>query len=309
MKDVLLKEQYVQFVDLALKPNSEEDDFAMTMWSMDLSKRARSDFIRVLKEDYKGSPKTRHQAKIHASQASSRVRKAWKCYNRMLKTDLSILQILDSINNMDISLWSYDELVLFDGLIDTQMTFNAIDDFKLLGKCEKWNMIIVPMLRTEENDHLGALKGLVESVIGDCKWYYGNINAQFLTKNLNLVKVTDPVDFTDLDYRVDEFIYDTNEQHDAYEKLLRHALIKLPLRPPDYGRYILIVTNFERSLSGIVIENDEKLVDKITEYGIQLRTIRVEFDGNRATHMNPDQQFSVSFYLMKIGIIGLISIN
>lgn len=85
----------------------------------------------MLKEDYKGSPKTRHQAKIHASQASSRVRKAWKCYNRMLKTDLSILQILDSINNMDISLWSYDELVLFDGLIDTQMTFNAIDDFKL----------------------------------------------------------------------------------------------------------------------------------------------------------------------------------
>uniref|UniRef100_A0A914Y1M4 Uncharacterized protein n=1 Tax=Panagrolaimus superbus TaxID=310955 RepID=A0A914Y1M4_9BILA len=235
---------------------------------------------------------------------------------------------------MDISLWSYDELVLFDGLIDTQMTFNAIEDFNLcdsycfkfyiflliafvipyyiinvdgtqevytgceLGKCEKWNMIIVPMLRTEENDHLGALKGLVESVIGDCKWYYGNINAQFLTKNMDLVKVTDPVDFTDLDYRVDEFIYDSNEQHDAYEKLLQHALIKLPLRPSDYGRYILIVTNFERSLSGIVIENNEKLVDKITEYGIQLRTIRVEFDGNRATHMNPDQQFSVCFNLL-----------
>uniref|UniRef100_A0AC35GBB4 Uncharacterized protein n=1 Tax=Panagrolaimus sp. PS1159 TaxID=55785 RepID=A0AC35GBB4_9BILA len=314
MKDVLMKEQYVQFVDLALKQNSEEDDFAMTMWSMDLSKRTRKEFIRVLKEDYKGSPKTRHQAKIYASQGSPRVKKAWKCYNRMLQTDLSILQILDSINNMNISLWSYDELVLFDRLIDTQMTFNAIEDFKYcnyncgasevytgcsLGQCEKWNMIIVPMLKTEnENAYLNALKSLIGTVIGDCKWYYGNINAQFLTKSMELVKITDPVDFTDLDYRVDEFIYNSNEQQDAYEKMLRYALIKLPLRPPDFGRYILILTNFERSLSGIVIENNEKLVDKITEYGIQLRTIRVEFDGNRATHINPDRQYSVCFCLL-----------
>ena len=72
----------------------------------------------------------------------------------------------------------------------------------LVGKCEKWNIIIVPMLKTEEIDHLGALKNLIETVIGDCKWYYGYMNLQFLTKDLEFIRISDPVDFTDIDHRV-----------------------------------------------------------------------------------------------------------
>lgn len=77
-----------------------------------------------MKEEYKGTPKTRHQAKIFAESASPKVQKAWRRYNRMLQSDLSMIQILEKLEEMDKSYWTCEEKLLFDGLIDTQINFS-----------------------------------------------------------------------------------------------------------------------------------------------------------------------------------------
>ena len=74
-----------------------------------------------------------------------------------------------------------------------------------VGSCEKWNVIVVPILRFEKNDHIDTLKNLVGSVIGDCKWYYGYIYVQFLTKRMEYFEIKDPIDFTDLNTHVRDF--------------------------------------------------------------------------------------------------------
>lgn len=76
----------------------------------------------------------------------------------------------------------------------------------LVGFCEKWNVVIIPILQ-ENTDYLETFKNLVEAVIGDCKWYYDYIHVHCLTKNFELIPINDLVEFSDLNSLVKKFFF------------------------------------------------------------------------------------------------------
>ncbi|KAE9551225.1 hypothetical protein FO519_005558 [Halicephalobus sp. NKZ332] len=263
LRTVLSRDQYEEFVSIPKSGIIDDSDGAITSWSMKLENNTRRSFVKSIKEDYRGSPKTRYRAKVSASDASPKVQKAFRRYNRMLESNLSIIEILDHLNSIDKTYW--------------------------IGFCEKWNIIVVPILRFNKNEYLGDLKTLVESVVGDCKWYYGHVNIKFMTNKLEIFDITDPVDFTDLDTYFDKFLYKESEQESAYERTTISAIKNMPDEPSDFGRYILIVTNLERIYTGVNIT--QKVLKKIDNSLImkktQLRIIRIEFDGKKTTQLIP----------------------
>ena len=84
--------------------------------------------------------------------------------------------------------------------------------------------------------------------------------------------------------------------------MVSSAIENMPEDPSDFGRYILVLTNLERIYTGADIEQDvlARLDEALTEKKIQLRTIRVEFDGKKTTHMNPSSFMNVCFLFLDI---------
>uniref|UniRef100_A0AC34RFR9 Uncharacterized protein n=1 Tax=Panagrolaimus sp. JU765 TaxID=591449 RepID=A0AC34RFR9_9BILA len=281
LRTVLTGEQYKTFVEIPKTGIIDDSNGAIVAWSMGLSNHTRNNFIQALKEDYKGTPKTRHQAKVFADTASPKVQKAWRRYNRMLQSDLSMVQILEKVEEMDTTVQSVDE---------------TDDEIKIkgrncqLGSCEKWDIVIIPILQ-ENSDYLGALKDLVGAVVGDCKWYYGYVNVKCLTKDFELVPINDPVEFSDLNCFMEKFVYNETEQIGAYERTLVEGIRKMPRTSTEFGRYILMVSNLERPFSGTDSMNATtaefgQLDEALATRGIQLRTIRVEFVRHRVQHLD-----------------------
>uniref|UniRef100_A0A7E4VJD2 PSD1 domain-containing protein n=1 Tax=Panagrellus redivivus TaxID=6233 RepID=A0A7E4VJD2_PANRE len=119
---VLTKKQYTDLVDLATTSATDHDDIAA--WSMNLTSRAREKLIRVIKEDYKGSPQTRHTARQYANQASPKVQEAFNCYNELLNNrNLNMVEIMSILHTIDATSWKPEDLMVFDRLITAQMDF------------------------------------------------------------------------------------------------------------------------------------------------------------------------------------------
>ncbi|KAH7714576.1 CRE-NHR-36 protein [Aphelenchoides avenae] len=71
----------------------------------------------------------------------------------------------------------------------------------LLGACERWHVVVIPLLREDTEPH-AMLKGVVDGIVSDCKWYRGEIRLHFLTKNHSFVEIHNPLTFDAIDTRV-----------------------------------------------------------------------------------------------------------
>ncbi|KAH7714575.1 hypothetical protein AAVH_18073 [Aphelenchoides avenae] len=131
------------------------------------------------------------------------------------------------------------------------------------------------------------LKGVVDGIVSDCKWYRGEIRLHFLTKNHSFVEIHNPLTFDAIDTRIHEFMYSPAEREHAYEAAVKAAYGGMTPARSDDGRYILVFTNFERIHTG-GDENSLVYLDRLLEKkGIQLRHVRLQFGDYKGTIVDP----------------------
>uniref|UniRef100_A0A7E4VI06 Secreted protein n=1 Tax=Panagrellus redivivus TaxID=6233 RepID=A0A7E4VI06_PANRE len=152
-----------------------------------------------------------------------------------------------------------------------------------LGECEKWNMIVIPMLSTRTSD-VDGLNNLFEHIVGSCKWYYGYLNLHFVTKDLTMTKFDRVYDLIEDEFEEEHFLYnETQQTSQKYAEVLKYAIRHMPIWPSDYGRYILVLTNFQ--VNELDPSEADLLHDELVAREIQLRRIRIELNSDRPARM------------------------
>lgn len=131
---------------------------------------------------------------------------------------------------------------------------NWILVFVLVKECENWRITVIPLL-TQQFDQLNALRALITVLIEDCQWFSGHIDVRFLTNQHEFLHLKNFEEAAHFVFKPNEFIYTPNETEFAYILAVENAIADMPKAEAGNGRYIFIVTDFERSQSELFSEN------------------------------------------------------
>uniref|UniRef100_A0A915EQX6 Uncharacterized protein n=1 Tax=Ditylenchus dipsaci TaxID=166011 RepID=A0A915EQX6_9BILA len=180
----------------------------------------------------------------------------------------------------------------------------------ILGQCEFWSIVIIPLL-TESFEQAEVLKQIVATILKDCKWYAGYIDLEFLTKDNTFIHVRDPTDLSAVNKRLKYFKYNEEEREDAYIQTVGAAIDKMdvPSRTSaGHGQFIFVITNFARIDTGADGEFLRELNRLLLEKEIQLRNVRLEFDGRKGTEipmhfLNIQQLHNLSSNIMRVSLV------
>uniref|UniRef100_A0A914CP31 Uncharacterized protein n=1 Tax=Acrobeloides nanus TaxID=290746 RepID=A0A914CP31_9BILA len=163
-----------------------------------------------------------------------------------------------------------------------------------LGKCDKWRITVIPLLKAENPIEMQELQSIFHSIVDDCKWYYGYLEMKFLRKDLSFMTITDPISFALLDDQIADFSYTQQERvnKSAYLKAVTTAVNYMWPSDNEIGAYILAITNFDSLENGSGPETMREIDDRLEYKGIHLRIVRLELDTNNKTmHWNPKHFF------------------
>ncbi|KAI1716190.1 hypothetical protein DdX_07224 [Ditylenchus destructor] len=144
------------------------------------------------------------------------------------------------------------------------------------GECEYWSIVIIPLLTDRFRlDQVAILQNIMQIVTEDCQWYLdGYINLEFLTKYLDFIQVRDPTNLAPISSHLSEFKYSKGEQESGYIETVGAAIDHM--KPsheqiPGHGRFIFVVTNFERIKSG----SDSTFLETLNDVLVSSNIMRV----------------------------------
>uniref|UniRef100_A0A183CE65 Uncharacterized protein n=1 Tax=Globodera pallida TaxID=36090 RepID=A0A183CE65_GLOPA len=156
------------------------------------------------------------------------------------------------------------------------------------GNCSRWHILLVPLL-SDRFVQLPLLKGIVHSMLSGCRCRMNELTFIFSTM--------DQLKFTALERQSrlgqwKSIVELAVENMNGTKWIVNDGKKGIGGDPPEegdqIGRYIFVVTDFERRNSG---HNDDEFVEELNRMlartRIHFRNVRLKFDGMRETKIVP----------------------